>query len=239
VPVEPMELVDRGPNCRMGIRHSSCASCELPDAWQQLGPVDRIADKRMSAHQRQRLIEIPGGILATTPTHAAILAKQLAGYLLAYRGQMAPIVAGQSSKTWSPTRCSTAPPTPSRSDTGSVRSDLRLLLREIAGYIDTAPSRSMIRALVSDAARSAVIGDVVSRVWTTRFHLGEEVVVRGIARGELRDDLPPGTLLSTFTGPLYVRLLITDERMDDEFLEAVIDIGLDGTCRSPTKRQSA
>ena len=124
-------------------------------------------------------------------------------------------------------------------DTGSVRGDLVLLLHEIAGYIDSEPSRSMIRALVSDAARSAAIGDIVSQVWTTRFHLGEEVIVRGIARGELRDDIPPGTLLSTFTGPLYVRLLITDEHIDAAFLEAVIDIGLDGARRSSSKRESA
>ena len=121
-------------------------------------------------------------------------------------------------------------------DTGSVRGDLMLLLDEIAGYIDSEPSRSMIRALVSDAARSAAIGDIVSQVWTTRFRLGEEVIVRGIARGELRDDIPPATLLSTFTGPLYVRLLITDEHIDAAFLEAVIDIGLDGAHRSSSKR---
>jgi AcrR family transcriptional regulator len=124
-------------------------------------------------------------------------------------------------------------------DTGSVRGDLLLLLHEIARYIDSEPSRSMIRALVSDAARSAAIGDIVSQVWTTRFHLGEEVIVRGIARGELRDDLAPGTLLSTFTGPLYVRLLITDERIDAAFLDAVIDIGLDGARRSSSTRESA
>jgi hypothetical protein len=43
-----------------------------------------------------------------------------------------------------------------------------------------------------------------------------------------RTDVPPATLLATFVGPLYVRLLITDERIDREFVENVIDAGLDG-----------
>ena len=113
-------------------------------------------------------------------------------------------------------------------DTGTVRGDLRLLLHEIAGYIDTAETRNRIRALLSDAARSPVISAVVSRIWTTRFRHGEQVVARGVARGELRDDIPPATILAAFTGPLYVRLLITDERIGDDFIAAVINLGLSG-----------
>ena len=100
---------------------------------------------------------------------------------------------------------------------------------------------SMIRALVSDAARSAAIGDIVSPglddplpPWRRGGHRP-----RHRSRGELRDDIPPGTLLSTFTGPLYGRLLITDEHIDAAFLEAVIDIGLDGARRSSSARESA
>jgi len=35
-------------------------------------------------------------------------------------------------------------------------------------------------------------------------------------------------MLATFAGSLYVRLLITDERRDDEFVEEVIAAGLEG-----------
>lgn len=113
-------------------------------------------------------------------------------------------------------------------DTGTVRGDLRSLLRGIAGLIDTPERRRRIQALLADASRSPQIGALVSRVWTTRFELGWEVIVRGVARGEVRADIPPATLLATFVGPLYVRLLITDERIDDEFIDAVIRAGLDG-----------
>jgi len=40
-------------------------------------------------------------------------------------------------------------------------------------------------------------------------------------------------MFATFVGPLYVRLLITDERIDDEFIENVIVAGLDGVRVAP------
>jgi hypothetical protein len=40
-------------------------------------------------------------------------------------------------------------------------------------------------------------------------------------------------MFATFVGPLYVRLLITEERIDDEFIENVIEAGLDGVRVAP------
>lgn len=116
-------------------------------------------------------------------------------------------------------------------DTGSVRGDLEVLLHAIAGLVDSPTGRIHTRALIADAARSPEIGEVVSRVWMSRFALGEEVIRRGVARGELRRDIPPATMLATFVGPLYVRLLITDERIDDAFIRDVIEAGLTGSMR--------
>ena len=113
-------------------------------------------------------------------------------------------------------------------DTGTIHGDLRMLLREIASYIDTAETRSRIRTLVGDAARSPAISAVLRRIFTTRFHQGEQVVARAVDRGELRGDIPAATIFAAFTGPLYVRLLITDQRLDDDFIDAVLDIGLRG-----------
>jgi AcrR family transcriptional regulator len=119
----------------------------------------------------------------------------------------------------------TAIPAP---DTGNARDDLQLLLGSIARYIDADGARARIRTLVGDAARSPVIGAVVSSVWTTRFHLGEEVISRAAARGEIRGDIPPATLFATLVGPLYVRLLLTDQRIDDDFIHAIVDVVLNG-----------
>lgn len=116
-------------------------------------------------------------------------------------------------------------------DTGNVRGDLTKLLDSIAKLIDTDEARARIRALVADSARSETIGALVKRIWTSRFALGEEVIRRAVERGEVRDDIPPGTLLALFTGPLYVRLLITDERLTRRFIRDVVEAGLVGALK--------
>lgn len=113
-------------------------------------------------------------------------------------------------------------------DSGSTRDDLQLLLRAIASYITTDAARARIRAMVGDAARSPAIGALASSIWTTRFRVGEEVIARGAARGEIRDDMPPADIFATLVGPLYVRLLLTDDRIDDQFINNIIGVVLDG-----------
>jgi AcrR family transcriptional regulator len=123
-------------------------------------------------------------------------------------------------------------------DTGSAQDDLQLLLRSITNYIDTDATRAWIRALVGDATRSPAIGAIASSAWTTRFHLGEDVISRAAARGEIRDDIPPATILATLLGPLYVRLLLTDQRIDDEFINDIIDVVLN-SARHCTKENKS
>ena len=38
----------------------------------------------------------------------------------------------------------------------------------------------------------------------------------------------PATLFATLVGPLYIRLLLTGQRIDDEFIRAVVDVVLNG-----------
>lgn len=113
-------------------------------------------------------------------------------------------------------------------DEGNVRDDLRKLLRAIALRIDTRRARRRIRSLVSDSGRSPTIASVVSRVYSTRFEVGEEVIRRGVARGEVRGDITPMTIFTTLVGPLYLRLLIIDERLDEQFIDDIITVALDG-----------
>ena len=118
-------------------------------------------------------------------------------------------------------------------DTGNLHDDLYLLLHSIAGYIDTDAARTQIRALIGDAARSSTISAVVKSVWSTRFTVGEEVIARAAARAEIRPDLPPGVLLDTLIGPLYVRLLLTEQRIDDDYIRTVIATVLNGALSQP------
>ncbi len=56
----------------------------------------------------------------------------------------------------------------------------------------------------------------------------DDLLEQAAARGEIRPDVTPAALLGTLIGPLYVRLLLTDQRIDDEFIRDVINVVLDG-----------
>jgi AcrR family transcriptional regulator len=113
-------------------------------------------------------------------------------------------------------------------DEGDVRADLRALMRAIADLVGTEQAQRTIRNLISDTARSDTIGAVLTRVWTERFQVGEHVIVRAINRGELRNDIDPTTVFSSLIGPIYLRVLITSQQLDDQFIEDVITLTLDG-----------
>ncbi len=121
-------------------------------------------------------------------------------------------------------------------DEGDIRSDLRTLLHAVAELIGPEPARRTIRSLVSDTTRSDAIATVVTRVWTGRFEVGQQVIVRAISRGELRDDVDPSSIFSLIVGPLYLRVLITDQPLDDQFIEDVITLVLDGARPRETGR---
>ena len=113
-------------------------------------------------------------------------------------------------------------------DEGDVRSDLRTLLHAIAELVGSERARRTIRSLISDTARSDAIGAVVRRVWTDRSQVGETVILRAVERGELRNDIEPTTIFSSLIGPIYLRVLITGQPLDEQFVEDVITLALDG-----------
>ena len=80
---------------------------------------------------------------------------------------------------------------------------------------------------VCDSSRFAASA-VVKSVWSTRFTVGKALIMRAAARGEIRAEIPPGVLLDTLIGPLYVRLLLTDQRIDNDYIHTVITTVLNG-----------
>ena len=64
--------------------------------------------------------------------------------------------------------------------------------------------------------------------WSARRDAVRPVIQRGIDRGELRPDTDAKVLLETLVAPIYARLIITGEPIDDEMPERIVDLVLDG-----------
>jgi hypothetical protein len=69
--------------------------------------------------------------------------------------------------------------------------------------------------------------------WIQRFRTGAALLERARARGELRADVDPVLALETLVGPMYVRILITREPLDDALLVRCVDLVLDGIAVRP------
>ncbi len=79
-----------------------------------------------------------------------------------------------------------------------------------------------MRAVASDARTEGALGDAARGFWRERFQLARIIVLRGIERGEIGADVDPNVLLESLVGPLYLRLLITREPLDDAFVEGLV-----------------
>ncbi|MFB8001234.1 TetR/AcrR family transcriptional regulator C-terminal ligand-binding domain-containing protein [Nocardia sp. NPDC056000] len=106
--------------------------------------------------------------------------------------------------------------------TGALRGDLRQVLEQIGDLI----TRPGVARLLGTAA--ALDGDpeltaARTAFWDNRFAQIAPVIDRARAAGTLRTDAEPRAVLETLTAPLYFRLLVTGEAIDDDLIDRCIE----------------
>jgi hypothetical protein len=69
--------------------------------------------------------------------------------------------------------------------------------------------------LAARASTSGLIAEIKQRFFEDRLPRAEPVVARGIARGELPVDTDPAEVIKTLIAPIYLRLLITAQPIDE------------------------
>jgi AcrR family transcriptional regulator len=114
-------------------------------------------------------------------------------------------------------------------DTGSTRPDLVELMREAVVLYRKTIAGKLMPSLVEAMRRDPEL----ARIFRERFLVGRrlaltEVLDRGIARGDLRPDLDVELTLDVLAGPLFYRLLITGGPLDEQLVQGVVDLILEG-----------
>lgn len=131
-------------------------------------------------------------------------------------------------------------PTP---DTGTVENDLRALARSVMDLLTGSFGRAVLITMISAADRVPEIVDARRRFFAERLRQAAPIVTRGIERGEL----PPGTdaaeLIKALTAPIYLRLLATEDLLDDSVALRAADAALTAAqagvfCSPPAGRPS-
>ncbi|MBB4683156.1 AcrR family transcriptional regulator [Amycolatopsis jiangsuensis] len=113
-------------------------------------------------------------------------------------------------------------------DTGSLRGDLLIHLREIRDTFQTPWLTRLVQELGPRTEERSDVREVLDQIWSVRLELSRMIFVRGIERGELPAGADPGFLIEATSGPLYFRWLLLGRELDDEFLARTADLVLAG-----------
>ncbi len=113
-------------------------------------------------------------------------------------------------------------------DTGSLRADLLELARTAAANAASPEVAAMARAVAASSPHDDRLAAANRRFWTERLALDAAIVERAIARGEADPSVGPQRVIESVLGPIHLRLLLTGERVDQRFLEGLVDTVVDG-----------
>ncbi len=100
---------------------------------------------------------------------------------------------------------------------------MRLVAKSFRGH-----HGKILRPLIGRAQIDETLRKTLADRWLlARRKISREIVLRGIASGELREGLDPDIVLDALYGPLYHRLLLPYDgnavRLSDAYIDALID----------------
>jgi len=106
-------------------------------------------------------------------------------------------------------------------DTGALKKDLQTFARSIASNIGSGDGAHAAKSTIISAFQSEDLAKEMHTFWAERFAASAVIVERAVARGELPATSDPQLIIETLIGPLWVRLMLTGEPIDDDLADRV------------------
>jgi AcrR family transcriptional regulator len=113
-------------------------------------------------------------------------------------------------------------------DTGSLRQDLLELAQTAAANAASPEVAAMARAVVVQMPHDTRLAAANRRFWDERLALDGVIVEQAIERGEVAPGIEPRQVIESVLGPIHLRLLLTGEPVGRDFLQAIVDVVVDG-----------
>ncbi|AMT73365.1 TetR-like C-terminal domain-containing protein [Mycobacteroides immunogenum] len=111
-------------------------------------------------------------------------------------------------------------------DTGTLESDLRVLLTDTVRLLQRAEIARLIRFAVGLGQGSDELAEVRADFWHAHFANAAVVVTKAMERGELPHDCDPYNVIEDLVSLTYFRLLVTGRRIDDRVIERSVQLAL-------------
>jgi AcrR family transcriptional regulator len=109
-------------------------------------------------------------------------------------------------------------------DTGDIEADLRLQLHAFLRVIRDSPAGPVIAELIGQAQSDPELkAAYLQRYSSPRRALGVAAMAKAKERRQLRANLNPETVVDQLWGACYHRLLLPDQPLTDEFVDALVD----------------
>jgi AcrR family transcriptional regulator len=109
-------------------------------------------------------------------------------------------------------------------DTGDVRDDLAAIVGELARVFAAPGTVGLVAALVSGMAADRELATAFRDGFlSVRRDATRTVLERARERGEISPDLDLDVVIDLLAAPLYYRLLITGDPIDDRFASNLVD----------------
>ncbi len=113
-------------------------------------------------------------------------------------------------------------------DTGSVFDDILLQASNLAKFLSS-PEGKVINEFIAEGQFDPKLAEEYRlRYFKPRRLESRRILERGIQRGELKKDLDLELCIDLLYGPLFYRLLVTGETVDDAVLKVLITYSFEG-----------
>lgn len=109
-------------------------------------------------------------------------------------------------------------------DTGSLRGDLLELARRSVAIQTSPAGEAVVRAVAGEAPGNPDMAAASRQFWAERLELDRTIVARARDRGEVGPRTQSWPVIEMVLGPLYFRLLVTGEPIDDDFIGGIVEL---------------
>lgn len=120
-------------------------------------------------------------------------------------------------------------------DTGSVETDMSQQMRQLIKVFRGPKGRIVSAILAAGQSDKTLIGAFRDRFLMPRRREAYATLDRGIARGELRQNIDRDLLLDSLYGPIYMRFLIQHDELTPDFVDHLCAMVLGGARPVPRR----
>ena len=113
-------------------------------------------------------------------------------------------------------------------DTGDLGDDLHGLARSLVKAFKDSPTGRVMPVMIFERRRYPELDAGYRRFLSDRKARTRKVLQRAVDRGELPSDTDVGVMSSMLVGPIFHRLIITQEPLNEAFIDALVDALLRG-----------